>query len=130
MSPIRRHATFAALLAAPAVLAGCATMTSNPFDRGAPGSIRIEVQNLNFMDATLHAVSTGGRRRLGIVTGKGSADYTMEWHTTQPLQIEVDLLASDHCITQQLSVDPGDVIMLQIQQEMANSSVCYPPFKH
>lgn len=86
--------------------------------------IRIEVINRNFSDATLWAISTGGRQRLGIVTGKTDATFTLDWDFSQPLQIEIDLLAGERCVTAPLQVDPGDVLELQIDVELRRSAFC------
>ena len=115
-----------ALLPAVLLATACAsTGTPDPFDDAGPGSIRIEVVNLNFNDATLHALRGGERHRLGIVNGKGSASYTMEWRVSQPLRIEIDLLASDQCTTRAMQVDPGDIIELQIELDMSRDPDCY-----
>lgn len=105
--------------------AGCAkNALDDPYLPRGERTIRIEVLNLNFMDATLHALRGGERHRLGVVIGKGEATYTMEWPQSLPLQIEIDLLASGSCITRPLQVDPGDIIELQIQSRLSMDPDC------
>ncbi|MFO8174972.1 MAG: hypothetical protein ACQET1_00925 [Gemmatimonadota bacterium] len=87
-------------------------------------SIRIFVTNLNFMDATLWAVTTGTREKLGIVTGKRDAVYTLPWKGYTDLRIEIDILSGPRCVTESLPVDPGDDIELIINVEMLNSPLC------
>ena len=64
------------------------------------GEIRIDVLNHNFSDATIWAViRESSRRRLGVVTGKTDETYVLEWDFTQPLRLEIDLLAGSRCLT-------------------------------
>ena len=105
--------------------AGCRSIAPGLFgERRARPTIRIEVTNLNFQDATLHALRGGERHRLGTVTGKGSATYTMEWRVPLPLQIEIDLLAGGRCTTRAITVDPGEQIQLQIEVDIRRQIDC------
>lgn len=119
------------LLALPLLLAGCAAGQSSPNGGGpfaaaadGPQTITIHVQNLNFNDATLWAVGRSGRERLGIIGGKADAVYRIAWDTPQPLQIEIDLLAGQSCMTEPMPVDPGDQLELQIQMDLAMQRGC------
>ncbi|MDE2773765.1 MAG: hypothetical protein OXI46_08690 [Gemmatimonadota bacterium] len=95
------------------------------FGEAAPNTmIRIEVTNLNFLDATLHAFRNRDRVRLGIVTGKTSAVYTLEWRTPLSLQIEIDLLAGGKCATREVVAQPGDEFILQIPSEFRRMADC------
>ena len=47
---------------------GCSNFSRSPFVAQEDARINIEVVNLNFQDATLYALWTGNRRRLGIAT--------------------------------------------------------------
>jgi len=87
-------------------------------------SIRIFVTNLNFMDATIWAVTSGTRERLGIVTGKREAVYAIPWEGYMDLQMEIDILSGPRCFTESLPVDPGDDIELIINVEFLNSPRC------
>jgi hypothetical protein len=105
--------------------AGCKAIAPGLFgEKRARPSIRIDVTNLNFQDATIHAVRNGERHRLGTVTGKGSASYTMEWRIPVPLQIEIDLLAGGRCTTRPVTVDPGERIQLQIEVDIRRQIDC------
>ena len=120
----------AVLFLAAAVLlstAGCKAVAPGLFgERRARPQIRIDVTNLNFQDATLHAVRNGERHRLGTVSGKGSATYTLEWRVPLPLQIEIDLLAGGRCTTRAVTVDPGERIQLQIEVDLRRQLECNP----
>lgn len=125
------HRTRRPLLAAALLLgvAGCSLFRKDDppglfGEAGGRSTIQIEVVNLNFLDATLHAFNGSERHRLGIVTGKGQATYTMPWRTSLPLQIEIDLLAGESCVTRSLVTNPGDVVHLQIQTELLRDPDC------
>ena len=97
----------------------------NPFggDRGMQ-LIRIDVTNLNWSDATLHALRGSERVRLGVVNGKGEARYTLDWPSSYPLRIEIDLLGAGSCVTREMQVDPGDHIELQIESDLSMDPGC------
>ena len=99
--------------------------SSESFGRDRPQqSIRIFVTNLNFMDATLWVLGSGTREKLGVVTGKQEAEYTVPWRFATDMRIEIKLLAGPRCTTQPMPVDSGDDIELIINVEMLNSSIC------
>ncbi len=110
------------------LLAGCshASRSSRASFTSDPGanSIRVYVTNRNFMDATIWAVSTGTRRKLGVVTGKGDAVFTVPWDIPTALWLEIDMLAGDRCTTESLPVDPGDDIEVVIDVDMNGSPLC------
>lgn len=99
---------------------GCSTASRNPFVSQADARINIEVTNFAFEDATLYATWSGGRIRLGTVTGTRTAEFILPWDRNEVLRIEIDLLASERCITRGVSVRPGDVILLEIQPGLRN----------
>jgi len=76
------------------------------------------------MDATLWALTSGTRRKLGVVTGKREAVYTLPWGNFTELRIEIDLLAGSRCTTERIPVGPGDDIELVIDLEMTRSPLC------
>ena len=84
------------LLTVAAAATGC-TMgpqrRPNPFDaQGGGNSIKIEVVNRNFNQATLVALSPV-RRRIGIVGGNSSQSFSFAWSSGDQLRIHIDLLA-------------------------------------
>lgn len=100
---------------------------SNPFsqDLASRNQVQIQVQNFNFADATVWVLVRDARRqRLGIVTGKSSAVFTIPWTFSEPLRLEFDLLADVRCITEELSVDPGDILELQISVDPSSDPQC------
>ena len=104
------------------ILAGCAAGGANgdPFsgDR-TENEVKVFVTNLAFMDATIYGVTLGGRRRLGRVTGKKEAVFTMPLPAPSEMYLEIDILAGPTCETERLIVDPGDHLELIIQNENA-----------
>lgn len=113
------------LTLAPWGCGGAGSQVDNPFDtRAGMNQIEIQVQNLNWHDATLHVHRAGQRQRLGIVTGKTDATFTMDWRQMLPLQIEIDLLASGSCITRPLQVAPGEIVVLHIETRLDMDPDC------
>lgn len=109
-------ARFLPMLALAATLGSgaCATGRSNPFAGTSSRKITIEVLNLYWNQATLHALRGSERFRLGIVQGKNSARYTMDWPMSQSFRLEIDLLAGRKCVTHEILLEPGDELHLQI----------------
>ncbi|UCC25900.1 MAG: hypothetical protein JSU98_02145 [Gemmatimonadales bacterium] len=106
-------------------LAGCASSGSgDPFAGEATESIEVEVVNLNFNDATLYALRMGQRIRMGVVTGARTETFTVRWATSFPLRIEIRLLGGERCVTDEIPVDPGDRIYLEIPQNLSRSGAC------
>ena len=126
---MKRTLTSLALLI---VIAACAT-PGRVVERGTPFSdapldenrIRVHVQNDNFSDARLYAIGRGLRKHLGVVTGKQLAVMDIPWDFSEPLRIEIDLLAGPKCTTRTINADPGDEIDLRIQSTFTSSSTCY-----
>lgn len=126
---IRSRLTALALALAASGCAGGQTPQGGggPFAAAADGprTVTIHVTNLNFNEARLWAVSRGGRERLGVVGGKGDAVYRISWPVSEPMQIEIDLLAGPSCVTEPLEVDPGDDLELQIAVDLSQQPNCY-----
>ena len=124
---MRRIAT-AVLLVTTALGAGCvrAGAADNPFRRGVDGerTIRIEVRNFNFADATVFAFRGTERVRLGTVTGKTDEDFRVAWTLTQPLRIQIDLLAGGRCTTRPMNVSPGEVVEIQVPLDLRSDPDC------
>ena len=95
---------------------------------GRAATVRLIVQNRNFSDARLYAVRRGARTILGQVGGKQDAEFTLDWVLPEPLRIEIDMLAGPRCTTEEMQVDPGDILELQIDAVFSRSSACgYAP---
>lgn len=95
---------------------GVAQSSSNPFDRGGPGRVTLEVFNDGWEQVTLHVETRGGRRYLGRVEGESQETFTFVLEVSQEIAIEVDVLAGGRCLTREIPTDPGDVLQLQIRE--------------
>ncbi len=113
-------------------LASCASgrgkpASGNPFASAERGEaeIRILVRNFNYNDANVWAVVRDARReRLGTVTGKSEATFTLRWSFTDALRLEFDLIGGVRCVTDALPVDPGEIIELQISVDPSQDPAC------
>ena len=110
-------------------LTSCATSAGGREGREAAwrrdGEIRIDILNHNFSDATIWVfVSNAQRERLGTVTGKTDESYVLPWDFTQPLSLEIKLLAGPRCLTRSIDVDPGDIMQLEIQAVFRETQWC------
>ncbi len=116
-SPAGRISVVAIALAVAGL--GCAGRGGgDPFLSQADARINIEVVNHSFQDATVHAVWPGQRRRLGIVSATNTANFMLPWTYNDMLRIEIRLLAGRRCTTRQIATDPGDIIFLEIFQDL------------
>lgn len=116
-----------AVLAILFTASGCfGTSLPSPFGSGGNGerTIRLEVRNFNFADATLYAFRGAERVRLGVVTGKTDHDYNVPWPATQTMRVQISLLAGESCTTRTQTVSPGEVIYLQIPVEFRSATDC------
>ena len=121
----------AGALAPVALLAGCSLIGMNRSGdvfEDQDGPVTIHVRNNNFQDATLALITRGRRIHLGTVTGK------MEQRFMTPVPspadvwyVEIDLVGGIWCRTDELDVDPGDVLDLMIAVDTSNQPGCYPP---
>ena len=113
-------------------VAGCASAggkpgSANPFGQaqGEQNEVRIRVVNLNFNDANVWTVVRDARReRLGMVTGKSEATFTIPWTFTDALRLEFDLVGGVRCVTEPLSVDPGEILEMQISVDPSQDPMC------
>jgi hypothetical protein len=124
-SRVRPRATLA-LLPALLALTACATpgaSTDQPFADGRE-EVRIRIQNDNFYDARVYALVDGVRRQLGYVGGKTDRVFTMPLSFSQVLRLQFDILAGPTCTTEALTVDPGDLLQLQILSTPLTSDFC------
>lgn len=115
-------------LAALVVITACATPRElsereQPFT--GEDTIRVHVQNDNFMDARLHVLGLGGRYLLGVVTGRQQAILEIPWDFSGSLSIEIDLLAGSKCTTRTIDVNPGDTFDLRIESTLSRTAVCW-----
>lgn len=114
-------------LMAALTLTGCATgsRAADPFGGAEARPVRVEVVNRNFNDATIWAVYPSVERiRLGVVGGKSESVFSMRALMAQPVYMEIDLIGGERCVTDQLTVDEGDVLYLEIEPELSSMREC------
>lgn len=113
------------LLALSALLGGCALLPIHDPFGGVRRPIRVDVANHNFNDANVWAVSRQGRLRLGTVTGKSDGSFRLPWKGPEVVHMEIDLIGGGgRCITEELTVDDGDVLYLEIELEFSDMDEC------
>ncbi len=106
---------------------GCAGRgAGSPFTPTADQRLNIEVINTGFTDVTLHLTWPGQRKRLGTVTGTRTQTYTLPWRVSDLVQIEIDQLAGSACTTRPIWADPGDIIVLEITNQIMRDPDCIP----
>ena len=95
-----------------------------PFSDPSAATVRVIVQNRNFSDARLYYARRGARVALGVVGGKSDAEFVIDWDFPDAMQVEIDLLAGPRCVTEELPVDPGDILELQIASVFTDTQNC------
>ncbi len=116
MSTVRagHSARVLVVLLAALTAASCTGTPGRPTDpfttgpRAGAGRIQVQVQNLNFNDASVYAIRRGQRIRLGTVTGKSDKNFTMDWNSAVPLRFEVQIIGGQDCRIRELMLAPGD----------------------
>jgi hypothetical protein len=110
-------------------LAACGSQTQEavrPQPQLERPTLTVEIQNHNHNAATIYAYREGFRDRLGFVEAASTETFSFEWPTYE-LRFLVDFLAQGCVITESLSVDPGDDLLLIIQpmdSDRANQDRC------
>src|SRR5574341_543694 len=80
--------------------------------------LTLHVENQNFYDATLYALSRGGeRQRLGVVGGNNQASFTFRWLHDE-VRVAIQLLAGGSTVTEPILVSPGDSLNLIITPDL------------
>lgn len=122
----RPFPALAALLLLALAVGGCTTTRSDPMAgrMGSGGaSIQLRVTNLGFNDATLTAITTGTRSRLGVVPGKANQNFTIPWESLQELRVQISVLAGGDYTTPTVTVNPGERVELLIQENLRSSQL-------
>lgn len=78
--------------------------------------LSVEVENLNFYDATIYAYSEGVRIRLGVVDSEGSRTFSFNW-TTGSIRFLVDFFANGCMLTDRIFVDAGDQLLVVLETQ-------------
>ena len=98
--------------------AACASSGPNPFEDAQTGAssrtVMVEVQNQNFYDATVYAITAAGERRLGIVAGNGRRTFTARLVGPGDVRLRVRLLGGGNFTTHPMPASPGETLVLII----------------
>ena len=109
-------------IAAASLLCAC-SLVHHYFGGGDDGPapkpiVTLRVENQNYYDATVYALSEGGeRQRVGRVTGLTHDTFTFRWPHDE-LRIIIQLLAGGSAVTEPVLVNPGDSLNLVIQPDL------------
>ncbi len=106
---------------------GCAgsTQRPDPFTGSGASTLRVEIQNDNFSDATVYFTQLGGpERRVGDVVGNGRRSFDVPLDFTGDVRFRIELLADGWCRMYPIVVSPGDVVGLQIVPNFPASANC------
>ncbi len=79
---------------------------------------------MNFNDVRLFALSPSGRTSIGHVGGKQEEEFEMDWRMSAFMSIEINMVAGPKCQTQEMQVDPGDILELQIAAVFQQTAGC------
>jgi len=83
-------------------------------------SMRVEVENRNFGDATIYVVDGGVRLRLGRVNGKSTLSFTFRWYRQQ-LAMVADFTGGGEAASEFLTVHPEIGNDLRLVIDASNS---------
>ncbi|MGH9885181.1 MAG: hypothetical protein ACREBE_06615 [bacterium] len=90
-----------------------------------PEPIPVHVKNENFLDMNVAIVAGGVSRRLGQVSGNGSADFRVNWNVANGQAISVTATPigqSGRFTSQGLSLRPGQMIDFRIGSVLRQSA--------
>lgn len=91
----------------------------------------VQVENDNWLDVHVYVVRDGEPYSLGFVTGPGHAEFTLPWMATVPggrVQILVlPIGGTEDYLSDPLTVNPGDVLDLNVENALPLSSVTVAP---
>ncbi len=118
----RRRIAGVVVLAAASLLCACSVIHhyfgGGDETAGPAPVITLRVDNQNYYDATVYALSEAGeRQRLGQVTGLSRGTFRFRWIHDQ-LRVVIRLLANGSAVTEPVLVNPGDSLNLVIQPDL------------
>jgi hypothetical protein len=128
----RRRARLFVLLSALLVLAACSRNKELESDADfRPEPVQIHVRNENFLDMNVAAVAGGVTRRLGMVTGNSSADFTVPWslgNGTGIILTATPIGGTGRAVTPSLNIGIGQAIDFKVASVLRQSiAVVYEP---
>jgi len=91
------------------VISACAPRATagDPFGDGEP-TLLLTVDNQDFRDATIYTNWNGVRQRVGMVIGKTTQTFTLEWRDYE-VRLEVDFVGGGEMkLGERIAVQPGE----------------------
>ncbi len=88
--------------------------------------VSVEIRNENFYEATVYTYRAGSRTRLGVVESNGTRSFEFRW-ITGDLRFLIDFFANGCLLTQPMSVDRGDDLLLILEPQdyrKSSQSLC------
>jgi len=129
LSRLKSHGeiAFTALLLA-ASLSSCSALRRSGPAPNEPDTI-VEVENHGFPDVVMYAVAAGDPYRLGMVTGSSSAKFKLPPRFTSvgSVQLLARPIAGRAYLLPAVSVSPGDLILVSLENSAAQSHVSVAP---
>jgi len=121
-----RRARLAAALALVVLAGACARKKPGDEDlEPAREPIAIHVKNENFLDMNVAVIASGVSRRLGLVTGNGTGDFTVAYSVTNGQSIYLTATpigGSGRYVSQAISVGSGQAIEMRIASLLRQST--------
>ncbi|MFQ5536711.1 MAG: hypothetical protein ACE5GJ_04595 [Gemmatimonadota bacterium] len=115
------------LLLATGLLAGasgCAGTFPNPFaGKSGSNTLSIYVDNQNFNDVRVYALTTRGPQVLGQVGGRSNRNFRMEWKQLDEIRFRLEFLAGRSYETNRVNAAPGDRLDIYIGDNPNNALV-------
>jgi len=110
------------------LISGCGRSLSNPFVRGGwDGPVTIEVVSNHFNDVVVYAVIGGQVLRLGMVTGKTTARFSLDEDRltgASGLRLRADPIGSrERYMSDEVMVSAGGHVVLEIGAELRMSHI-------
>jgi len=102
----------------------CGGGLRNPFGSRsgtAVGEIRLFVENQNFNDLRIYALTTRGPQAMGQVGGNSTRNFTLDWRQLEELRFRLEFLAGRQYRTNAVNVAPGDRLELIVPANPANA---------
>jgi hypothetical protein len=110
------------------LVGGCAVLSggitsSDPFRSQAEQRLSVRVENVNFDDMTVTALSPGRRHSLGRIPGRSTRQYSIPWSSTQEIRFQIEPQTGRRHTTRGVPVGPGEFVSLIITQPVERSVV-------
>ncbi len=87
-------------------------------------ALGIQVRNRNFEDVLIFADVPGGRRRIGVVSGRSERAFRMDWPRENRIEFLLRLGNGFSCTSRTYYAAPGRVITLIVESEFRQSPAC------